>query len=324
MQQKEDTQDFSYGKMSEELSTQTKEKISKPLSKKLETSGRWTLAGGYSMPLISERLSDECEYLLSQILEENVPEKYSLSQRACSGILQRAERREKALPAKLKKALTQISQSKPNTTSTNQPNEEDLNVFVKASRAISKDDYESWKDEEDTVAPTLNGFDNMGEAFATVLAVTDIKQNTIMRYIKRDEFTEDNRSSTLTTKNNAANGGSDIVIEETQTLALTEREGKEGGGKGLLLTEEKSPTLRAGGIQSIAEPTSISYRIRRLTPRECERLMGWPDDHTRFDDEGNELKDSARYKMCGNGISAPVAQFICENIVNALANEEIK
>lgn len=228
------------------------------------------------------------------------------------------------MPAKLKKALTQISQSKPNTTSTNQPNEEDLNVFVKASRAISKDDYESWKDEEDTVAPTLNGFDNMGEAFATVLAVTDIKQNTIMRYIKRDEFTEDNRSSTLTTKNNAANGGSDIVIEETQTLALTEREGKEGGGKGLLLTEEKSPTLRAGGIQSIAEPTSISYRIRRLTPRECERLMGWPDDHTRFDDEGNELKDSARYKMCGNGISAPVAQFICENIVNALANEEIK
>jgi DNA (cytosine-5)-methyltransferase 1 len=57
--------------------------------------------------------------------------------------------------------------------------------------------------------------------------------------------------------------------------------------------------------------------VRRLTPRECERLMGWPDDHTRYDDKGNELSDSARYKMCGNGIASPVAQWIGENIVEA-------
>ena len=66
---------------------------------------------------------------------------------------------------------------------------------------------------------------------------------------------------------------------------------------------------------------STAYKVRRLTPRECERLMGWPDDHTRYDSEGNELSDSARYKMCGNGIASPVAQWVCENIVEVLSKE---
>jgi DNA (cytosine-5)-methyltransferase 1 len=57
-------------------------------------------------------------------------------------------------------------------------------------------------------------------------------------------------------------------------------------------------------------------RVRRLTPKECERLQGWPDDHTRWADSGKELADSARYKMCGNGVSAPVAQWIGENLMD--------
>jgi len=101
-------------------------------------------------------------------------------------------------------------------------------------------------------------------------------------------------------------------------LAITERAGKPGGGKGLLLTKELSPTLNTGGGQQIAKPEKETYTIRRLTPVECERLMGWPDDHTKYDKDGNELSDSARYKMCGNGIAAPVAQWLCENIVKEL------
>lgn len=50
---------------------------------------------------------------------------------------------------------------------------------------------------------------------------------------------------------------------------------------------------------------------RRLTPRECERLMGWPDDHTLVrDSAGKFLRDGARYRMCGNGVARPVAQWI--------------
>ena len=55
----------------------------------------------------SERHSDAGESLLSWILEDNPPPKYSLSKRACEGILRRAERRGKALPPILEAALVQ-------------------------------------------------------------------------------------------------------------------------------------------------------------------------------------------------------------------------
>lgn len=50
--------------------------------------------------------------------------------------------------------------------------------------------------------------------------------------------------------------------------------------------------------------------VRRLTPRECERLMGWPDDHTRWTADGTAIADTHRYRMCGNGVVAPVAEWL--------------
>jgi DNA (cytosine-5)-methyltransferase 1 len=55
--------------------------------------------------------------------------------------------------------------------------------------------------------------------------------------------------------------------------------------------------------------------VRRLTPLECERLMGWPDDHTRYRADGSEQADTHRYKQIGNGVASPVAQWIGEQIV---------
>lgn len=55
-------------------------------------------------------------------------------------------------------------------------------------------------------------------------------------------------------------------------------------------------------------------RIRRLTPKECERLMGLTDDWTRYgikpDGTQYELSDSARYKLCGNGVVVNVVKEI--------------
>ena len=48
------------------------------------------------------------ESTLSQILQADAPEKYSLSQRACAGILRRAEKRGKELPTLLKEALMEV------------------------------------------------------------------------------------------------------------------------------------------------------------------------------------------------------------------------
>jgi DNA (cytosine-5)-methyltransferase 1 len=74
--------------------------------------------------------------------------------------------------------------------------------------------------------------------------------------------------------------------------------------------EAKGVSQRESQTNLVAE-----QGVRRLTPLECERLMGWPDDWTRWDSEGNEIADSHRYRMCGNGVVATVAEWIGRRIV---------
>lgn len=50
--------------------------------------------------------------------------------------------------------------------------------------------------------------------------------------------------------------------------------------------------------------------IRRLTPKECERLQGFPDDWTKHDKEGKEMSDTQRYKMLGNAVTVNVIEAI--------------
>ncbi len=82
-----------------------------------------------------------------------------------------------------------------------------------------------------------------------------------------------------------------------------------------------APTLNAFDNGSESRATVASTVIRRLTPLECERLMGWPDDHTRWRADGTEVSDSARYRMCGNGVASPVAHYVAACINRALEQE---
>jgi DNA (cytosine-5)-methyltransferase 1 len=80
--------------------------------------------------------------------------------------------------------------------------------------------------------------------------------------------------------------------------------------------EDKTPPLKASQQSpSIVEPTMA---VRRLTPLECERLMGWPDNHTKWKVDGTEQADTHRYKQCGNGVASPVAQWIGQKIVDIM------
>ncbi len=58
--------------------------------------------------------------------------------------------------------------------------------------------------------------------------------------------------------------------------------------------------------------------VRRLTPLECERLQGMPDNWSKYglDESGNvyELSDSARYRLQGNGIATPWWKWLCKRI----------
>ena len=86
---------------------------------------------------------------------------------------------------------------------------------------------------------------------------------------------------------------------------------------------EIAPTLRAmghskshsnaGGQVAVA----TQYAVRRLTPRECERLQGMPDDYTRIPWRGKPAElcpDGPRYKGLGNSMARNVMQWIGERI----------
>ena len=84
-----------------------------------------------------------------------------------------------------------------------------------------------------------------------------------------------------------------------------------GNGKGVL--EEKSYTLNTVDRHAVATQKTV----RRLTPTECERLMGLEDGYTLIDDKS--CSDSARYKALGNGMAQPCADYVIRRIVEVMA-----
>lgn len=78
----------------------------------------------------------------------------------------------------------------------------------------------------------------------------------------------------------------------------------------------------AGGEGQSARLTSA---VRRLTPIECERLMGFPDDYTLVPHRGKPMADGPRYKALGNSMAVPVMRWIGERIaaMEALVAERI-
>lgn len=83
-----------------------------------------------------------------------------------------------------------------------------------------------------------------------------------------------------------------------------------------------SKTVRAGGRGSPhgSKQNWDSYehegRIRRLTPKECERLQAYPDDWTKYGIGDELISDTQRYKMCGNGVTVNVVQAVMERLFN--------
>ena len=87
-----------------------------------------------------------------------------------------------------------------------------------------------------------------------------------------------------------------------------------GGGygnanDGLGITMEGTPPLSTSQIPAAA----YEWNVRRLTPVECERLQGFPDDWT------TGLADSNRYKQMGNAVTVPVAEWLGRQLVEAYA-----
>jgi DNA (cytosine-5)-methyltransferase 1 len=82
------------------------------------------------------------------------------------------------------------------------------------------------------------------------------------------------------------------------------------------LTGDVAATMGTRGSSETASgPTLMhSSAVRRLTPRECERLQGFPDDYTLVPYRGKPAADGPRYKALGNSMAVPVMRWIGERI----------
>lgn len=197
--------------------------------------------------------------------------------------------------------------------------------FTKAKRAQNVEDYESWVDEG--VVPTLNAMDNNGEAFATVLILMDSGNPVVMRNREGcagggKGLMYSDKSFTLATSNDQfliidGTRVDDVrVYEDGIVPTVISRYGTGGGNVPMVFShtqgldaqpsEENSPTLRSGGGgMAVAMPQVV----RRLTPMECERLQGFPDNWT------DGQADSNRYKQMGNAVAVPVVSWIVNQMV---------
>lgn len=121
------------------------------------------------------------------------------------------------------------------------------------------------------------------------------------------------------------NGQENAIVTEPFTLAIRGRsegstiEVRNDGAANALLTPNGG---RAGmGVGAIG----WGMQVRRLTPIECERLQGFPDNHTLIGWRGKdtaECPDGPRYKAIGNSMAVPVMRWIGERIAAALPIEE--
>lgn len=205
-------------------------------------------------------------------------------------------------------------------------------AFVKARRAQNPDDYETWV--SDAPNPTLNEFDG-GDTRTT----TAIVQPTVFH------LWQDPINSTVVSPSVTIGGQSGTsplgVMQPTYSFDTQ-------FGSNANVFDDLSPTLKASQTSpSITQPVAIDtynqttdteifhtlrnhradvqphviqpdLAVRRLTPLECERLMGWPDNHTLHRADGKTNSDSTRYKQCGNGVAAPVAAWIAKHLKNTL------
>lgn len=157
-------------------------------------------------------------------------------------------------------------------------------------------------------------------------------------------YRESSTSGTLTADQNSTIRGDTPLVVRTDKKAfelnqhggyretdasgtLRAAGGDYGGGSETIITEshrtkENTPS-KSRSIKDILKKAvqRVIYVIRRLTPVECERLQGYPDNWTKYGADGTEIADTARYRAIGNSICVYCAERVYLGILDALEEE---
>lgn len=90
-----------------------------------------------------------------------------------------------------------------------------------------------------------------------------------------------------------------------------DRQEKRQNGRRFKKDGEPSFTVTAQDQHGVFD----GMKIRRLTPKETERLQGFPDDWTKYGHDGKEISDTQRYRCCGNAVTVNVIEAIMDKMI---------
>jgi DNA (cytosine-5)-methyltransferase 1 len=108
-------------------------------------------------------------------------------------------------------------------------------------------------------------------------------------------------------------GGNNVpYLNGVRAVLTPEREEKRQKGRRFKEDGEPMYTL---GVQD-KHGVAVGGKIRRLTPLECERLQGLPDNYTKYYHTGKLVADSERYERCGRTVTIPVIEEIGKRLHN--------
>lgn len=193
-------------------------------------------------------------------------------------------------------------------------------AYRKSKRAQSATDDETWVDAQQ--ANTLNAFD-VGERDTHAVAypidtqnMTDGHQSGGLGFGKDDSpsFTL-SKSHSHAVAHAAIGFGAKSATDDETCVSFTT--GNLARGAGPSPSVEVFPTLMAGegrGTYDQWPSVMTPMTVRRLTPRECERLQGFPDDWTLVPHRGKPAADGPRYKAIGNSMAVNCMEWIGERI----------
>lgn len=94
--------------------------------------------------------------------------------------------------------------------------------------------------------------------------------------------------------------------EKCMPVLTPDRLNKRQNGRRMKEDGEPSFTLTATDKHGVSD----GFRVRKLTPVECERLQGFPDNWTALGVDGETISNTQRYKCCGNAVTTLVVSYV--------------
>ena len=290
--------------------------------------------------------------------------KYYLSPRACEGILRRAERRGKKLPEPLRAALESVAASEsgggiasPLTAREGKGPDSDAtsgNLVPDVAGPLGASGPGGWGHDLDRMGAFI-------PETAATLTSGGHPDSAIPGRHREDDVNlvvADVAATLGTSEGHTPRGQAAINLIAFDPTQLTHRENRSkcepGAPSPALAARARAPHLAAftitpesgqgSDLRAAAAAVSTALTatekkkhergvrivegatVRRLTPRECERLQGFPDDWTLVPAEGGkpETSDAQRYEVVGNSVAVPVVEYIGRRLLAFVTEERTK